>query len=127
MTTQVRRTDKERYGFLSITELESRGVPVLKVDATLTNMEKETSISFSQETDSKAEIAAFAPIWMRRIEGMGVIPREVHVYANAQCRFYEIPKSRLKPPIGKRPRTAKQKEAAKNNMAKLQASRLMQA
>lgn len=115
--------NNERYGLLSVSELKAKGVPVAEADSTLSNLEKETSISFSEEPGSQAEIATFSPVWMRRIEGMGVLPREVYVYANGQVRFYEIPKSRLKAPIGKRPRTIKQREAAKKNMAKLQASR----
>ena len=99
----------EKYGHLGLKQLREKAIRIEELDAAIANLEKETSISFSEEPHSEAEIATFSPIWMRRIEGMGIEPREVYLYTNGQCRFYEVPKSRLKPPLSLPKRSAKQR------------------
>ena len=83
-----------RYGRYHLKELKARGVLIENMDPGLTSLEKEASISFSEESDSMVAIDTFSPAWMRRIEGMGVLPRQVYSYPNGQCRFYRLPKSR---------------------------------
>ena len=106
MTTQ---THSSKYGRYSLKQLRERGVRVEEVNATLTNQEKETSISFN-EADSVCEIATFTDRWMKKIEDMSVWPEEVYVHRNAEVRFYRtVPKSRLKPPVPLPKRSAKQR------------------
>ena len=105
----VQTDSNEKYGHLGLKQLREKAIRIEEVDATLANLEKETRISFSEEPHSEAELAPFSPFWMRRREGMGIAPREVYLYTNGQCRFYEVPKSRLKPPLSLPKRSAKQR------------------
>ena len=105
----VQTDSNEKYGHLGLKQLREKAIRIEEVDAAIANLEKETSISFSEEPHSEVEIATFSPFWMRRIEGMGIEPREVYLYTNGQCRFYEVPKSRLKLPLSLPKRSAKQR------------------
>jgi hypothetical protein len=121
MTSQTDSTQK--YGRFSLKELKAWGVLIEKVDATLTNQEKETSISFN-EADSVCECATFNDRWMKRIEDMGIWPEAVYVHRNAEVRFYRtVPKSRLKPPLPLPKRSAKQRALDKKRAEELRVVR----
>ena len=92
----------EKARLMALDEVRRRGIPVEKVDTTLTREEQETSITFNRAV-KVSEIATFDPRWMKAIEGgLAIPPREVYVYTNCECRFYEVPKVRVRPPIPKR-------------------------
>lgn len=92
----------EKARLMALAEVRCRGIPVEKVATTLTRQEQETSITFNRAA-KVAEIATFDPLWMKALEvGLAIPPREVYVYTNCQCRIYEVPKARMRPPIPKR-------------------------
>ena len=104
----------EKAGLMALAEARRRGIPVEKVATTLTREEQETSITFNRAA-KVAEIATFDPRWMKALEGgLAIPPREVYVYTNCQCRIYEVPKVRMRPPFPKRNVTPETREKLSN-------------